>query len=321
MTAPSPGNTTVAIVGSGLVGRGWAISFARGGCSVRLWDGDADVPKRAAEAIPAALADLAGNGLLDEKPDAIAARITPAASLEAALDGAAHIQESTPEVVDIKRDVTARVAAIAAPDAVLASSPSSLVPSSFTEYVTGRERCVVGHPLNPPYLTPAVEIVPAPWTAPETVEKARALYAAIGHSPIVLDREIDGFVVNRLQGALLHEAFRLVADGYARAEDVDRAVRDGLGCRWSFMGPFETIDLNAPGGIRDYVERYEGMYQRSAEQQKRTRDWLPALAAGIEADRIAALPRDKIAERQAWRDRRLTALAAFRKKAARDFGA
>ena len=320
MTAPSPKDVTVAIIGSGLVGRGWAISFARGGCNVRLWDNDPEAPQRAIAAIPAALTELADNGLLDEDTAVVAGRIAAVDSIEAALDGASHVQENSPEDVEIKKQVTNRIAAIAGPATVIASSTSSLMPSLFTEQAPGRERCVVGHPLNPPYLTPAVEIVPAPWTAPETVEKARALYAAIGHSPIVLEREVDGFIVNRLQGALLHEAFRLVADGYAKAEDIDRAVRDGLGLRWSFMGPFETIDLNAPGGIRDYVARYEGMYQRSAEQQKETRDWIPALEASIEAERTAALPRASIAERQAWRDRRLTALAAHRKAAARDIG-
>jgi 3-hydroxyacyl-CoA dehydrogenase len=320
MTAPSPKDVTIAIIGSGLVGQGWAISFARGGCNVRLWDNDPEAPKRAVAGIPAALKELADNDLLDEDAAVVAGRIAAVGSIEAALDGAGHVQENAPEDVEIKKQVTNRIATIAGPETVIASSTSSLMPSLFTEQAPGRDRCVVGHPLNPPYLTPAVEIVPAPWTAPSTVEKARALYAAIGHSPIVLEREVDGFVVNRLQGALLHEAFRLVADGYAKAEDIDRAVRDGLGLRWSFMGPFETIDLNAPGGICDYVARYEGMYQRSAEQQKETRDWIPALEAGIEAERAAALPRNAIAERQAWRDRRLTALAAHRKAAERDIG-
>lgn len=320
MTETTPSTTTAAVIGSGLVGRGWAISFARAGCAVRLWDADREAADRAVAAIPLALRDLADNGLLDEDADTVAARIVVADELESALAGAGHVQENVPEDVAVKREVWPRLGAAAEAGAVLASSTSSLVPSLFTEDVPGRERCLVGHPLNPPYLTPAVEIVPAPWTAAETVEKARAFYAAIGHSPIVLGKEIDGFVVNRLQGALLHEAFRLVADGYAGTEDVDRAVRDGLGLRWSFMGPFETIDLNAPGGIRDYVARYEGMYQRSAEQQKETRDWLTVLDGGAEAERTAALPRERIAERQAWRDRRLTALAAFRRRAAREIG-
>ena len=102
--------------------------------------------------------------------------------------------------------------------------------------------------------------MPAPWTAAETVERARAFLLAAGQAPIVMKREIDGFVMNRMQGALLEEAFRLVADGYASVEDVDVGIREGLALRWSFMGPFETIDLNAPAGVRDYVERYQGIY-------------------------------------------------------------
>ena len=113
------------------------------------------------------------------------------------------------------------------------------------------------HPINPPYLIPAAEIVPAPWTRPDSSSARARFLAAAGHAPIVMKRELDGFIMNRLQGALLEEAFRLVADGYASVEDVDIGIREGLALRWSFMGPFETIDLNAPGGVRDYVERYQ----------------------------------------------------------------
>ena len=168
----------------------------------------------------------------------------------------------------------ARLDAAAPPDAVLASSTSAILPSAFTEGLKGRARCLVVHPINPPYLIPAAEIVPAPWTTPEAVERTAELLRAAGHAPIVMKREIDGFVMNRLQGALLEEAFRLVAQGYASVEDIDVGIRDGLALRWSFMGPFETIDLNAPGGVRDYVERYQGIYSRhfSGSSQWRA-DW------------------------------------------------
>ena len=129
----------------------------------------------------------------------------------------------------------------------------------------GRHRCLVVHPINPPYLIPAAEVVPAPWTAPEVVERTRAFLVAAGQAPIVMKRELDGFIMNRMQGALLEEAFRLVADGYATVEDVDIGIREGLALRWSFMGPFETIDLNAPGGVRDYVDRYQGIYENLFE--------------------------------------------------------
>ena len=120
------------------------------------------------------------------------------------------------------------------------------------------------HPINPPYLIPAAEVVPAPWTDKASWPRTADFLRAAGHAPIVMKQELDGFVMNRMQGALLEEAFRLVADGYASVEDVDIGIREGLALRWSFMGPFETIDLNAPGGVRDYVERYEQIYIRLA---------------------------------------------------------
>ncbi len=194
------------------------------------------------------------------------------------------------------------------------------MPSAFTEAAPGRERCLVAHPINPPYLLPAVEIVPAPWTAPATVDAARRVLQAVGQEAVVMRKELDGFVLNRLQAAVLCEAFRLVAEGYVSAPDLDRAMAGGLGPRWSFMGPFETIDLNAPQGIRQYVESYEPLCQRLVPEQKVPCDWTATLDAGLEADRREALSQDGLGERQAWRDRRLMALAAHKRKAARDIG-
>jgi 3-hydroxyacyl-CoA dehydrogenase len=209
---------------------------------------------------------------------------------------------------------------VAEPEAVLASSTSALLPSRFTESLAGRRRCLVVHPINPPYLIPAVEIVPAPWTDPAIVERTRALMAAMGQAPIVMTREIDGFVMNRLQGALLEEAFRLVADGYASVEDVDTGLREGLAMRWSFMGPFETIDLNAPLGVRDYVQRYQRIYERLFPSMQRRVDWAGAVIETVERERRARLPQAELQRRQMWRDRRLMALAAHKRKAAREIG-
>src|SRR5208337_5152170 len=127
-----------------------------------------------------------------------------------------------------KRRVFAELDRMAEPEAVLASSTSAILPSLFTEALKGRARCLVAHPINPPYLIPAVEVVPSPWTDRSAVERTAALLRSAGHAPIVMKREIDGFVMNRLQGALLEEAFRLVADGCASIEDVDVGIRDGL---------------------------------------------------------------------------------------------
>lgn len=142
--------------------------------------------------------------------------------------------------------------------------------------------------------------------------RARAIYAAAGQSPVVLRREVDGFLVNRLQGALLAEALRLHEDGLASAEDVDRAIRDGLGLRWSFIGPFETIDLNAPGGVLDYAARYTGLYEGITATMQ-PRPWRAETFAAIDAERRALLPLDDLPERRAWRDRRLAALVAHKR--------
>ena len=311
----------IAIVGCGLVGRGWSISFARAGFRVALWDRDEAAPQRALAYIGDILAELERHELLNgATPAEVAARIEIAPGLQAALDGAAHIQESTFEDETVKRAVFAELDAAAPADAVIASSTSALLPSRFTDVPGGRHRCLVAHPLNPPYLIPAVEIVPAPWTGAEAVEATAALLKSAGHAPIVMERELDGFLVNRLQGALFEEAFRLVESGVASVEDVDACLRDGLAPRWSIIGPFETADLNAPGGVRDYAERYASIYELVYSQSQYRVDWTGPVMDTVERQRRAALPADKLAERQAWRDRRLIALAAHRLKATREHG-
>lgn len=313
--------TKAAIIGSGFVGRAWAISFARAGSEVALWDQDRRAPGKALAYIERLLPDLEANDLLNGGgASEVAARIHAAPTLESALEGAVHVQENTPEDVEVKRAVFARLDPAAPPDAVLASSTSAILPSAFTENLKGRGRCLVVHPINPPYLIPAAEVVPAPWTDPAVVERAANFLRAAGHAPIVMKREIDGFVMNRLQGALLEEAFRLVDQGYAGIEDVDVGIREGLALRWSFMGPFETIDLNAPAGVRDYAERYQGIYSRIFPSAQWRADWSGPVMDVVESERRKSLPADKLGERQAWRDRRLIALAAHKRWADKTIG-
>ena len=311
----------VTIVGTGFIGRAWAISFARAGHEITLWDDNPAAPASAVDYIAGVLPDLAGNDLLDGKtPDSVLALLTIERDLGTALRSADHVQENTPEDVELKRTVFAALDSLAPRSAVLASSTSAILPSRFTEELAGRERCLVVHPINPPYLVPAAEIVPSPWTSPDVVERTRTFLVSAGHAPIVMKREIDGFVMNRMQGALLEEAFRLVADGYASVEDVDIGIREGLALRWSFMGPFETIDLNAPGGVRDYVNRYQNIYEGLFRQMQRRVDWAGEVLGTVERDRRARLPESELTERQVWRDRRLMALAAHKRRAARDIG-
>ena len=311
----------VAIIGSGFIGRAWAISFARAGHNVAIWDPVESAPGAALAYIAELLPDLDKNGLLNgASPAELLSRIQPGGSLEATLADADYVQENAPEVLDTKRELFARMDPLTPAGAIIASSTSALLPSAFTDHVAGRERCLVVHPINPPYLIPAAEVVPAPWTAPDTVSRAAAFLKAAGHAPIVMKQEIDGFVMNRLQGALLEEAFRLVADGIASAEDVDIGIRDGLALRWSFMGPFETIDLNAPGGVRDYAERYQGIYSGIWPSTQRRIDWAGSVMDAVEPERRAKVPAADLPKRQAWRDRRLMALLAHKRRAASDIG-
>lgn len=309
----------IAVIGAGLIGRAWAIVFARAGHPVALYDVEPAALQTAFETIGANLADLAGCGLIAD-PGAVLARIDGVADLGEALAGAIHVQENGPEDLAVKRALFRELDSRAEAGAVLASSSSALRASLFTEDLAGRERCLVAHPVNPPYLVPLVELSPAPWTARATVERTRKLMSAAGQVPVELAREAPGFLLNRLQGALLREAFRLVEEGYATAADIDKTVKDGLGLRWSFMGPFETIDLNAPGGIADYIRRYGPAYEEMARSAGPQKPWTPELARRFETERRAALPAESLEERQAWRDRRLMALLVHKRKAKERIG-
>lgn len=302
----------VALVGAGLIGRAWAIVFARAGLPVALWDPAEGVAAAALGTIRERLADLRAAGLIEEAPEQAAARVTVAPTLEAAVAGATHVQEQGPERVEVKRELFARLDALCPRDVVLASSTSGIPASAFTEGLAGRARCLVAHPVNPPYLVPLVELVGAPWTDPAVVARTRALMERVGQVPVTAFRETRGFVLNRLQAALLAEAFRLVRDGVMSVEDVDRCVRDGLGLRWSFMGPFETIDLNAPGGVADYVARF-GPLMGGITQEQTPYDYDAPTVTRVAAERRAALPLERIEERCAWRDRRLMALLAHKR--------
>ena len=306
-------NERIAIVGAGLIGRAWAIVFARAGCSVAIYDAAPDALAGCSKLLHENISDLAQHGLISETPEVVLARISTVATLAAALDGAALVQENVRETVEAKRAIFAEMDALAAPDTILASSTSWIPASEFSADLPGRQRILVGHPVNPPYLVPLVEVAPAPWTSPAAVARAHQLYAQAGQSPVLLKKEITGFLLNRIQGAVLNEALNLYADGYASVEDLDKVLKDGLGLRWAFMGPFETIDLNAPDGVIDYAARYGPTYRDVARTQL-PNEWDAALLKKIEAERRSVLPADQLAERARWRDNRLMALVAHQRK-------
>jgi 3-hydroxyacyl-CoA dehydrogenase len=251
-------------------------------------------------------------GLLAEAPAEVAERLAVFADVADAVAGAAYVQECAPERLELKQALFAELDRLAPADAVLASASSAITASRFAAELAGRARMLVAHPGNPPFLIPVIEIVPAPFTAPEAVARAAALLEGAGMAPVLLQREVEGFLFNRLQGALLREAYCLVRDGIASVADIDLVVRDGLGMRWSVIGPFETADLNTRGGIASHAEKMGPAYARMGAERGQHDPWTPDLVARVTAQRRAALPLEGWEERVAWRDRRLMALIRHR---------
>lgn len=277
-----------------------------------LWDVHATAVGKARDFIARRLPELQASGLLNGRmPDEVMSFLSGAETLEAALAGADYVQENGPERLPEKQALFARMDQIAGPQTILASSTSAIRASAFTESLAGRARCLVAHPVNPPYLIPLVEISPAPWTDAAVVSRSRTLMQEAGMVPAMVKREVSGFILNRLQAALIAEALHLVAEGVADPEDVDATVKHGLGLRWSFMGPFETIDLNAPGGLKDYCER-SGPSFRDMLAESTNPDWSGPLIEQLDKEQRQHVPAQAHAARQEWRDRRLMALLAHK---------
>jgi len=299
--------TTAAMVGAGLIGRSWAMVFARAGWRVRLYDSIVSQLDAAREHIDSGLAEQQRYGLADDAA-AASARVDYVADLEQALADVDWVQENAPEVLDVKRELYPPIDRATPKTAIIASSTSAIPASRFTESLAGRARCLVAHPVNPPHLVPVVELCGAPWTDAATVERARVVMSAIGQVPITVKRELDGFILNRLQGALLTEALRLVGEGYVSPQDLDKTVQDGLGLRWSFIGPFATIELNAPGGVADYCARYAAFYRTLAANPPAAAVWDAANVQNVTDQLEPPGSPDERDARMRWRDARLLAL-------------
>ena len=309
----------IAIIGAGFIGRAWAIVFARAGYQARLYDAIEGAAAKALTAIVDSLADLKQAELIAD-PAPIRGRIVACKSIAEALDGALHAQENVWEQRDLKAKIFAEMDAAAGPETVLASSSSAIPASEYTADLRGRDRCLVAHPGNPPYLLPVVELVPSPWTAPAAMDRDTRLFESVGQVPVRLNREIAGFVMNRLQAGVVCEAMSLVGQGIISPDDLDKVMRHSLGLRWSFMGPFETMDLNAPNGFQDYLDRYRIPYQKMGAQLGVADPWTKEASDAVLATRDSKTPRANLPARRRWRDRRLMALRRQIAQAEREIG-
>lgn len=295
----------VAILGSGSIGVAFAVLFGASGARVRVWDPVPEARERAAAELRARLELLHGSGLTAEDPGAVLGRVDFVADAAEAVAGAALVQECAPERLELKRELFAAISEAVSDDAVLASSSSAIVPSLIAEGMDRADQLIVGHPGNPPYLIPVIEVVPSSATRPSIVDSALELYRAAGLDPVLVRKEVEGFVFNRLQGAVLREAYCLVRDGVASVEDIDTVMRQGLGRRWAFIGPFETSDLNTRGGIAAHAEKMGPAYERMGAERGQHDPWSPELVAEVAAQRRRLLPEEDWQRRALWRDRRL----------------
>ncbi|ENG2602708.1 L-carnitine dehydrogenase [Pseudomonas aeruginosa] len=245
---------TFAALGSGVIGSGWIARALAHGLDVVAWDpapgAEAALRARVANAWPA----LWKQGLA---PGAAQERLRFVASIEECVGDADFIQESAPERLDLKLDLHARISAAARPDVLIGSSTSGLLPSEFYAEASHPERCLVGHPFNPVYLLPLVEVVGGERTAAEAVRAAMRVYESLGMRPLHVRKEVPGFIADRLLEALWREALHLVNDGVATTGEIDDAIRFGAGLRWSFMGTFLTYTLaGGNAGMRHFMAQF-----------------------------------------------------------------
>ncbi|MBK3548117.1 L-carnitine dehydrogenase, partial [Streptomyces sp. MBT60] len=244
----------MACVGAGVIGGGWAAHFLARGYDVTAWDPAPDAAVRLRRLIAAAWPALEQLGLAD---GASQDRLTVTATLEEAVAEAQFVQESAPEKLDLKRDLLARLEAAAPAGTVIASSTSGYPMTDMQTEAADPGRLVVGHPFNPPYLIPLVEVVGGERTDPAAVEWASRFYGVAGKSVITMDREVPGFIANRLQEALWREALHMVANGEATVAEIDASITEGPGLRWAVMGPMLTFALaGGEGGMAHMLDHF-----------------------------------------------------------------
>lgn len=301
---------TAAVVGCGLVGHSWAHVFSRHGLETYMHDADARQLERGYARLCEQLDVFENAGLIDSKAKKNALRhVHLSEDLAHAVSGADWVQECVPEDLGVKQRLFAEMDALTSDGTILASSLSSLMMSDVAALTTIPNRCIGVHPTNPPHVVPLVEIIKAEHTAPEVVALAREFMTEIGQSPIVVQREVPGYVLNRLQSALVREAVSLARNGVATVPDIDRCVSEGLGLRWAFTGPYLVEELNGDDVelcFRAYADYYERMWASLSELNDVTR--LEERDIDLAREGVAeALGASTHEDLLAWRDRMVLA--------------
>ena len=253
----------VGVVGAGLIGRSWTYLLARAGCRVRVFDPISAQRDRALSWMEQELdQEIDADTLSPEAVADVRSRVTYHDTLVGALRGVGYVQESGPEAIELKRSLYEGLDAAAAHGVILASSTSAHDMTPIAAGLSGASRCIVAHPVNPPHVVPVVEVLPGRETDPDVADRTCKFLRSVGQAPVRLNFWVDGFLLNRMQKALLSEAINLVERGVASVDAVDSVIRDGLGLRWALMGPFGVAETNADGGTREYLTRFRANHVR-----------------------------------------------------------
>ncbi|SDF18394.1 3-hydroxyacyl-CoA dehydrogenase [Salipiger thiooxidans] len=301
-----------AILGSGVIGSSWAIVYARAGLDVAIYERSDDFRATAMERLRTTTEDSASLLADTDTVDAVLARISLHDSLEAAVAGADFVHECIEEKLDSKKAIFAALNDCAPERAILATTTSSFPVSHFAQDLPCRDRCIVAHPATPPHLLPVTELCPAPFTADWVMEETTAFMRACGQTPVHIRKEVEGFVLNRMQAALVVEMLTLLRDGLIDPRDIDAIISQGFGLRWAFLGPLEGVDLNAPGGIRQYLERYGFLFTDRARDYGLGDILPPETVDALEAYTRGRIPVEALPEKVAWRDQSILALRALK---------
>ena len=301
-------NSNIVILGAGFIGLSFSAVFEDAGFQVTLADPDPQRRSAAADGIKAQQEAIRLAALGQNK----AGNITVVDAPDGALPAAGLVLECGPENLDTKRAIFADLLVKTDENTILATASSAIPMSQIVCNVRDQSRCLVAHPMNPPAVLRIIELCPAPGTTLENLERATALFHGAGFAAAQLRHEVEGFILNRLQGAVLREAYRLVDEGVAEPNDIDKAMRLGLGPRWALAGPFETAELNTPGGIPAHAERMGPAYKRMGEARGETVDWNGALISRVADARADARGGETIPHRAQWRSLAVARLVALR---------
>lgn len=314
-TAVSPSeNSRIVVIGAGTIGTCMATVCADNGFMIDLVEPDEQRRNSIPDEIRGRFAAMHTADLSRGSVDSTLSRIKYHSALNEVEPNADMVLEAGPEDLQVKRMLFDELHSWSSPDTVLATTSSALTVSQIVEHPARRKNCLCAHSVNPPTIIRLIECVPSPETEKTIVEKAQAILCSAGFVPVPIGREISGFAFNRLQGAILREAYRLVSEKVIDVEGLDLLVTEGLSPRWALSGPFETAELNTPGGIKGHASRMGSSYRIMGEQRgENDCDWSDDLVAEVDRQRRKILPLDDLPQRRAWREMALSQLIAARR--------